>query len=98
MDDWSLYVVRTRKGQLYTGITRDVERRFDEHACGRGAKYLRGRGPLTLVYRVEVGERGLALQLEGRLKRLDRASKEAVVHSAPGRVALLEHLGLPGGT
>ena len=93
--DWSLYVIRTRAGQLYTGITRDVERRLEEHGSGRGAQDLRGRGPLTLVYRVLVGERGLALQLEGRLKRLERSTKEALVLAAPDRAELIARVG-PG--
>ena len=93
--DWSLYVVRTRGGELYTGIARDVGRRLAEHEAGRGAKCLRGRGPLELAYRVAVGERGLALRLEQRLKRLDRAAKQALVDAAPDREALIARLDAP---
>lgn len=89
---WSLYVVRTRDGQLYTGIALDVERRLEDHRAGRGAKYLRGRGPLEVAYRVEVGERGLALRLERRLKRLERTAKETVVSEAPVLEALRARL------
>lgn len=91
---WHLYVVRTRAGHLYTGIATDVERRLDEHAAGdgRGAKALRGRGPLELVYRLKVGERGLALQLEHRLKRCTRPEKEAIVARAPSKRTLVRRL------
>ena len=94
--EWSLYVVRTRGGELYTGIARDVERRLAEHSAGRGAKCLRGRGPLELAYRVAVGERGLALRLERRLKGLERAEKQALLEAAPGREGLIARLGACG--
>jgi putative endonuclease len=92
--DWHVYLIRTRDGSLYTGIARDVGRRLDEHELGspRGARFLRGRGPLELVYDRRVGARGLALQVEHRLKRRTRAEKEAIVREAPTRRALLRRL------
>ncbi len=76
MSAWSVYFVRTRQGALYTGIANDVARRFAEHEAGTGAKFLRGRGPLTLVFSREVGERGEALRIEHALKRLPKRDKE----------------------
>lgn len=76
--DWSVYLVRCADETLYAGITTDVDRRFEEHAAGRGAKYLRGRGPLELVFQAVVGERGVALRVEHRVKRLTRAEKESL--------------------
>ena len=78
---WHVYVVRCAGGTLYTGIATDVERRFVEHAEGRGAKYLRGRAPLELVAHSQVGARGLALRVEHRIKRLARAAKESLIES-----------------
>ncbi|MEM7305392.1 MAG: GIY-YIG nuclease family protein [Planctomycetota bacterium] len=77
--DWHVYLVRCRNGALYTGIATDVARRFEEHGEGRGAKALRGRGPLELVYQRPVGERGLALRVESLIKRLPKARKEELV-------------------
>lgn len=92
---WSVYLLRTRDGSLYTGIAMDVEKRFAEHIAGsRGAKALRGRGPLELVYRTEVGERGLTQGLEHRIKRLVKADKEQLVRSAPSAGELLDRFGL----
>ena len=76
---WSLYLVRTADDALYTGIATDVDRRFEEHRDGVGAKYLRGRGPLELVFRQEVGDRSLATRLELRVKALSRSRKEALL-------------------
>lgn len=79
--DWYLYMVRCSDGSLYTGIATDVSRRLEEHERkgGKGAKYLRGRGPLTLVFSVEVGEKGQALRLERRIKGLTKAQKEKFI-------------------
>ena len=90
---WHVYVVRTRDGALYTGVTTDVARRIAEHrAGGRGARYLRGREPLEIVYRRRLGERGLALRVERRLKRRPRADKLEIVASRLSRRALLRRL------
>ena len=79
---WHVYVVRRADGALYTGIATDVERRLAEHADdARGAKALRGRGPLELVTTREIGERGLALRVEARIKRLSKARKEELVEA-----------------
>lgn len=78
---WSLYLVRMASGQLYCGISTDVERRFAEH-CANGAKTaraLRGRGPLALVYQTVIGQHGDALRAEMRVKKLSKAEKEKLV-------------------
>lgn len=79
---WSVYVVRRSDGALYTGIATDVPRRLAEHEAGmgRGSKALRGRGPLTLVFAREVGERGLATRIEAGIKRLSKERKERWIH------------------
>ncbi len=81
MSDWYLYLIRTRAGHLYTGITTDVDRRFREHQSGapKGARALRGKGPLVLVYQTAAGDRSRALKLEYRVKRMSKAQKEALV-------------------
>jgi len=79
MSDWYLYMVRCRDGSLYTGITTDVDRRFAEHQGNTGAKYLRGRGPLELVFQKKLGSRSLALGVESRVKKLTKARKEELV-------------------
>lgn len=81
MSDWHLYLVRTAKGALYTGITTDVERRFAEHQAGapKGARSLRGKGPLTLEFYVRVGGREVAAKAEWQIKQWPRARKEALI-------------------
>jgi putative endonuclease len=76
---WSVYLLRCGDGSLYTGIARNVAQRFDAHARGRGARYTRGRGPLTLVYVEPAACHGDALRREASLRRLSRAEKEVVI-------------------
>jgi len=80
-DHWYLYLVRTAGGSLYTGITTDVARRFSEHQAGapKGARSLRGKGPLTLEFQVSAGDRSRASRLEWQVKRWPRVRKEALV-------------------
>ena len=76
LSQFSLYIVRCADGQLYTGIATDVEKRLAEHESGpRGAKFLRGKGPLEVVFSEKVGDRATASQLEYRVKRLNRVQK-----------------------
>ena len=74
-------MIRTKNGALYTGITRDVERRFAEHADGgkKGAKYLKGRGPLKLVFQQKIGSRYEALKAEAVIKNMSKGEKEEMV-------------------
>ena len=95
MDDWYLYLVRTRLGTLYTGISTDVPRRLSEHeGHEKGAKYLRSKGPLELAYAVRIGDRALALRAEHVLKQLPKADKENIVRRRPAPANLLELLGV----
>ena len=89
MHDWCVYIVRCRDGSLYTGIATDVERRIADHLASKGAKYLRGRGPLKLVFSKKVGEKGRALKVEHQVKRLPRHKKEALIKTGAGIEALL---------
>lgn len=79
---WHLYILRCKDGTLYTGITTDVDRRFEAHQCGKGAKYTRGRGPLELVYREECGTHSQALKRELEVKALPREKKLALLREA----------------
>tara|TARA_Y100000782_G_scaffold114842_1_gene152850 strand:+ start:1329 stop:1595 length:267 start_codon:yes stop_codon:yes gene_type:complete len=76
---WHLYIVQTRLGHWYTGISTDVEKRFAAHKAGKGAKNLKGKGPLTLVYQQKVGTRSEASKLEARVKKLTKIQKKQFV-------------------
>lgn len=76
-ENWYVYMIRCKDGTLYTGITTDVKRRLAEHVKGRSkaARYLKGRGPLQLVFQSNACTRQEALKLEHTIKKLPRARK-----------------------
>ena len=82
---WYIYLIRCANGDLYTGISTDVERRFHEHAKNKGAKRLRGQGPLELMFSASVGDRSSAQKMEFQIKKLSRQKKEALIK---GKMAL----------
>ncbi len=93
MSEWSVYLVRCGDGSLYTGIATDVERRFLEHQeSARGAKYLRGRAPLSLYFQQIVGNRSQASKAEHLIRRLPRVEKEDQAGVRRRISALLEQL------
>ncbi|WP_088330345.1 GIY-YIG nuclease family protein [Lacimicrobium sp. SS2-24] len=87
MSDWSLYIVETRLGHWYTGISTDPTRRFAEHQSGgpKAAKALKGKGPLSLIFQVPVGSRSQASRAEYWVKSLSRKQKKLLV---AGRLTL----------
>jgi len=98
MTTWSVYLLRCADGSLYTGIATDVSRRLAEHAeSDKGAKYLRGRGPLELVFHQKIGDRSLALRVEHRVKRFPKAFKEDLCR-LPARIdELVKQIALQSG-
>ena len=81
MNNWFLYLIRCKHGRLYTGITTDVERRFEEHKSSdkKGSKYLRGKAPLKLVLKKKIGNKSMALRIEAKIKKLTKIKKEMLV-------------------
>lgn len=81
MSKWHLYIIRCCDRSLYTGITIDVDRRFEEH-CGKGtagAKYLKSRRPLKLVFQAKIGKQNLAMKVERKVKALPKGKKEMLL-------------------
>ncbi len=78
---WFLYLVRMQSGALYAGISTDPDRRLRQHQgiIAGGAKALRGKGPLSLVWRFATANKSLASRLEYQLKQLSKAKKEALI-------------------
>jgi putative endonuclease len=79
---WFVYVARCADGTLYTGIARDVAKRIAQHDAGRGARYTRGRGPLSVCAVRRCASKTNALRLELAVKRVPRAEKESLADPA----------------
>ena len=78
---WVVYVVRCSTGQLYTGITTDVDRRVKEHNLGSGARFTRTRRPVTLVYQESSRSRSAATVREFAIKKMTLKQKLSLVAS-----------------
>jgi len=80
---WCVYMIECEDGTLYTGVTTDIARRFREHCQGRrGARYLRGRHPVGVVYLERGHDRSSALRREAEIKgfrKKDKVSLKQVV-------------------
>lgn len=94
LSNWFVYLIRTNSGALYTGVTRDIERRFEEHNSGgpKAAKALRGRGPLSLAFSCAMRSKSDALKLEAAIKRWPKSKKEQLV--ATGAAFLVDYQGI----
>ena len=70
-----VYIIECADGTLYTGITKDVAARVSRHELGSGAKYVRGRGPVKIVFRERKLTRSSAQKREAEVKSLSREKK-----------------------
>ncbi|WP_108672143.1 GIY-YIG nuclease family protein [Peribacillus acanthi] len=73
------YVLKCKDGSLYAGYTTDINRRIRMHNEGKGAKYTRGRGPVSLVFSHEFSTKEEAMRTEYWFKRLPRTKKERII-------------------
>jgi UV DNA damage endonuclease len=78
---WFVYILRCADGSLYTGITKDLERRIEQHNAGMASRYTRSRLPVELVYQEEPTNKGKALKRELAIKALSRKKKEVLIRT-----------------
>ena len=76
---WGVYILLCGDNTLYTGITDDLPHRLEAHRSGKGAKYTRGRGPLSLQYWELCEDHSAALRREWQIKHLSRPQKLALI-------------------
>jgi putative endonuclease len=76
-----VYILRCADNTLYTGSTKDLQRRVNTHNSGKGAKYTRTRRPVALVYFEEWESWSAALRREAAIKKLSRGEKLALIQS-----------------
>ena len=78
---WYVYILKCCDGTFYTGVTKNLERRVQEHnSSGLGAKYTRGRRPVKLVYSRKFKNRINASREEYRIKQLTRKEKLLLIN------------------
>lgn len=79
MTDWTLYILKCQDDSYYTGITNNLDKRLTDHASGKGAKYMRGRSPFTLVFQESHQDRSGASRREAEIKKFSRTEKETLI-------------------
>lgn len=80
---WYVYILKCGNGNLYTGITDNLDRRFREHARGKGGHFTRAFGARKMLYSEPCADRSAALKREARIKSWKRREKLALIRSAP---------------
>ena len=80
-EGWFVYILKCADNTLYTGITKDVNRRIKEHGTNKGAKYTKQRGPFKLVYKASFPNRSLASKEEYKIKSLSLINKIKLINS-----------------
>ncbi|MEH0860514.1 MULTISPECIES: GIY-YIG nuclease family protein [Halobacteriovorax] len=81
-DKWFVYIIETENGKLYTGITTDVERRFEEHKNDpKGAKFTKANPPKKILFTEEHLDRSSASKREAQIKKLSRPQKLILINN-----------------
>lgn len=82
MTEYTVYLLRMNGGQLYTGITNNLEKRMKEHAGRRrGSKYVRAFKSFTTVYTEHCASKSEALKREYRIKKMTKEEKEQLIRN-----------------
>ena len=84
------YILRCSDNSLYCGMTSNLDKRLKEHnsSRSRGAKYLRAKKPVNLVYSEKYPSIKTAMNREFQIKKWPKAKKEALI---VGDSQLLKH-------
>ena len=77
-----VYILKTERNTLYCGYTDDVQKRFELHLSGKGAKYTRANKPVEIVYTKEFENKLEAQQEERRIKKLTRKEKLELINKS----------------
>ena len=73
------YMLRCTDGSLYTGMTNNIENRFNEHILGNGAKYTKSHQAEKLEIVWSCDSKSLACKLEYHIKKLTKQQKENII-------------------
>lgn len=80
MKKYYIYVLLTEQNTYYCGYTDDVERRFEKHKLGLGAKYTKSHKPVKIVYKESFETKSEAMKAEYKFKNLRKKQKLEVIN------------------
>ena len=78
------YILQCNDGTYYTGWTKDLAKRVEQHEKGLGARYTRQRLPVHLVYFEALPNRSAAMKRERVIKKFTRLKKERLIQGLKG--------------
>lgn len=84
-----VYILKCSDSSYYTGSTKDLKRRFQQHQEGVGANYTRKRLPVELVYYERHQRIDQAFYREKQIQGWSRKKKEALIDNRPDDLPLL---------
>lgn len=79
---WTIYIIETSSGKLYTGITNNLEKRFEKHKKKKGARFFNISKPQKIVYQEKAANRSEASKREAAIKKLKRSEKLLLINSS----------------
>lgn len=80
---WYVYIVKCKDNSLYTGITTNISRRIIEHNTKLGAKSLKGKLPVKLIYKEVYNSQSEAAKREREIKGWRRDKKLKLIMGLP---------------
>lgn len=86
---WYVYILECQNRDLYTGITDNLERRFEEHRSGKGGHFTKSFGAKEILFSEEHLDKPSALKREAQIKCWTRKKKLALIK---GDLELLKKL------
>lgn len=76
-----MYILKCSDGSYYTGSTKNIEQRLDQHQSGKGSKYTKNKLPVELVYLEEYSRIDEAFYREKQVQGWTRKKKQALMQS-----------------
>lgn len=76
------YILECEDGSYYTGWTNDLQKRYEAHCSGTGAKYTKSHKPIRIAYYEEYEDKIDAMKREYEIKHLTRKQKEELIQKA----------------
>ena len=77
---WFVYILKCKNGDLYTGITDNLERRFNEHISGKGGHFTKSFIAEEILFSEKHPDKPSALKREAQIKGWTRKKKLALIN------------------
>ncbi len=84
-----VYILKCHDGSFYTGSTKNLVLRMEQHYCGQGANYTKDRLPVELVYFEEFERISDAFNREKQIQGWSHKKKESLIEGNAERLVEL---------